>query len=62
VKVKEVIKLIENKGWVFVKQKGSHRQYKHPAFNCLITIPGHKLSDDLPKGMEHSILKTAGLK
>jgi predicted RNA binding protein YcfA (HicA-like mRNA interferase family) len=54
--------LIESNGWVFVRQRGSHRQYKHPYFRSLITIPGHKLSDDLPKGMENSILKTAGLK
>ena len=37
-------------------------QYKHDKINALITIPGHKMSEDLPKGLENSILKTAGLK
>ena len=29
-KVKELIKLIESDGWVQIRMKGSHRQYKHP--------------------------------
>lgn len=28
-KVKEIIKIIENDGWFEVRQNGSHRQYKH---------------------------------
>jgi predicted RNA binding protein YcfA (HicA-like mRNA interferase family) len=30
VKWKELVDLIEGDGWYFVRQKGSHRQYKHP--------------------------------
>jgi hypothetical protein len=29
-KVREVIRLIEQDGWRFHSQKGSHRQYAHP--------------------------------
>lgn len=29
-KIREVIKLIEQDGWVLEKQKGSHKQFKHP--------------------------------
>lgn len=53
-------KLILADGWIFVKQKGSHRQYVHPVKNGKVTIPFH--SKDLPKGTELSILKQAGLK
>ena len=60
-KVKEIIRLIEKDGWYFVRQKGSHRQYKHPVKAGLVTIPG-KESDDLKKGTENSILKQAKLK
>lgn len=60
-KVKEVIKLIENDGWLFDRQKGSHRQYKHPIKKGVVTVPG-KLSDDLRRGTEMSILKQAGLR
>jgi predicted RNA binding protein YcfA (HicA-like mRNA interferase family) len=61
-KVKELIRVLEKNGWRFVRQKGSHRQYKHPDIDRLITVPGHKLSDDIPKGVENSILKMAKLK
>ncbi|MBA3673848.1 MAG: type II toxin-antitoxin system HicA family toxin [Chitinophagaceae bacterium] len=60
-KVREIIKLIEKDGWFFVRQKGSHRQYKHSIKTGLVTIPG-KESDDLKKGTENSILKQSQLK
>lgn len=28
-KTREIIKLIEKDGWYEVRQRGSHRQYKH---------------------------------
>ena len=61
-KVKEVIKIIESDGWYVVRQKGSHKQYKHNQKQGLVTIQVHRLSDDLTKGLENSILKQAGLK
>ena len=60
-KVKDVIKLIEEDGWQLARTKGSHRQYKHPMKRGLVTIPG-KSSDDLAPGTLNSILKQAGLK
>jgi hypothetical protein len=29
--VGEIIKLLEDDGWVHVRMKGSHRQFKHPS-------------------------------
>ena len=60
-KIREVIKLIENDGWYLARTKGDHRQYKHPVKKGLVTISG-KLSDDIGKGTLNSILKQAGLK
>ncbi len=60
-KVKEIIKMIEQDGWYLVRTKGSHRQYKHNLKRGLVTVPG-KLSDDLAIGTENSILKQAQLK
>jgi predicted RNA binding protein YcfA (HicA-like mRNA interferase family) len=55
-KVREVIRLIEQDGWRFVEQHGSHRQYKHPAKAGRVTVPG-KPGDDLhPKTLDR-ILK-----
>jgi predicted RNA binding protein YcfA (HicA-like mRNA interferase family) len=58
-KTKEIIKLVENDGWYVVRQNGSHRQYKHAVKKGLITIPVHRLSNDLTPGLEKSILKQA---
>ncbi len=60
-KVRDVIKLIEEDGWYLVRTKGSHRQYKHPVKKGLVTIAGN-LNDDVAKGTLNSILKQAGLK
>jgi predicted RNA binding protein YcfA (HicA-like mRNA interferase family) len=60
VKVREVIGLIEEDGWVLGRTRGSHRQYKHPTKPGLVTIPG-KPGKDLPVGLQRSILRQAGL-
>ncbi|MFA5971703.1 MAG: type II toxin-antitoxin system HicA family toxin [Lentimicrobiaceae bacterium] len=61
-KVSEIIKIIENDGWFLVRQKGSHRQYKHKIKKGLVTIASHKLSDDIAIGTLNSIFKQAELK
>ena len=58
--VREITKLITNDGWYFVRQEGSHRQYKHPTKKGLVTIPVH--NGDLRIKTANSILKQAGLK
>ena len=60
-KVRKIIKLIEEDGWYLARTKGSHRQYKHAIKLGLVTVPG-KLSDDLAPGTLNSILKQAKLK
>ncbi|HUW07981.1 MAG TPA: type II toxin-antitoxin system HicA family toxin [Williamwhitmania sp.] len=60
-KVNQVVKLIEEDGWYFVRQKGSHKQFKHPIKKGLVTIAGHP-NDELAKKTETSILRQAGLK
>jgi predicted RNA binding protein YcfA (HicA-like mRNA interferase family) len=61
VKVRDVLKLLEEDGWYLVRTKGSHQQYKHPEKPGLVTLPG-KPSDDLAPGTLNSVLKQAGLK
>lgn len=58
-KTKEIIKLIEADGWFEVRQKRSHRQFKHAVKKGLVTVPVHRLSNDLTPGVERSILKQA---
>lgn len=58
-KCKEVIKIIESDGWYLVRQKGSHRQYKHNLKKGLVTIACHKPSEDMAYGTLNSIFKQA---
>jgi len=60
VKIKDVISMIEKDGWRQVRQRGSHRQFKHPIKSGLVTIAG-KPSDELARGTLNSVLKQAGL-
>jgi predicted RNA binding protein YcfA (HicA-like mRNA interferase family) len=60
-KVRDIIRLIEDDGWYLVVTKGSHRQFKHPTKPGRVTIAGH-LSHDLAPGTLNSILKQARLK
>jgi predicted RNA binding protein YcfA (HicA-like mRNA interferase family) len=61
-KAKEVIKLIEEDGWYLSRQKGSHKQYKHPLKKGLVTVAVHKMSDDIAPGTLNSIFKQAQIK
>lgn len=58
-KIHEIIKLIEKDGWYEVRQKGSHKQYKHRTKKGLVTIACHKMSDEIAHGTLGSILKQA---
>lgn len=60
-KVREVLRMLRDDGWVLAATRGSHRQYKHPTKPGRVTVPG-KPSDDLAPGTLNSVLKQAGLK
>jgi predicted RNA binding protein YcfA (HicA-like mRNA interferase family) len=60
-KVRDVIKMLEQDGWHLDRTRDSHRQYKHPSKAGLVTVPG-KPSGDLGAGTLNSVLKQAGLK
>jgi predicted RNA binding protein YcfA (HicA-like mRNA interferase family) len=61
VKIRDVVKMLENDGWSVVRQRGSHRQFKHATKPGLVTVAG-KPGDDVAPGTLNSILKQAGLK
>ena len=61
VKVKELLVMIQIDGWQLVRQKGSHRQFRHPSKSGTVTVSG-KPSVDVPPGTLNSVLKQAGLK
>ncbi len=57
VKPRQIIKVLEEKGFKFIRQKGSHRLYRK--YQLRVTIPYH--TKDLKAGTLRNILKQAGL-
>ena len=55
----KIIKVLEKKGFVLDRIKGSHHIYYHPEMKRRVVVPFHKR--DLPKGTLLEILKQAGI-
>ena len=56
----DIIKQLEQAGWVFRGAKGSHHVYTHPQLGGHISVPHPK--KDLGIGLSQKLLKQAGLK
>ena len=57
-KVRDIIRAIEQDGWRLARTRGSHRRYNHPTKPGGVTIAGHP-SDELSPKTLSSILKQA---
>ena len=57
---RDIVKLVEEKGWYLKRTSGSHQIYKHPTKPGTVVIAYHG-SKDVPEGTLKSILKQAGL-
>ncbi len=58
-KPKELIKLLKQKGFLFIRQSGSHAIYKN-GDGIMVVVPIH--NRDIPTGTLHAIMKDASLK
>jgi predicted RNA binding protein YcfA (HicA-like mRNA interferase family) len=56
---KDLIKLLEQRGFILKRIKDSHHFFINPVTNKITVIPVHK--GDLPKGTFHAILKQSGI-
>ena len=56
---KQLIKQLENDGWILRNVKGSHHIFVHPTKPGHISVPHPKY--DLGKGLVHKLLKQAEL-
>ena len=61
IKVRKVIKLLQQDGWEIVRVKGDHRQFKCRDKPGTVTVSG-KLNDDVNPFLLNSIWKQAGWK
>lgn len=59
-KVRDVIRRLSADGWYLDRTRGSHRQFKHPVKQGMVTVPG-KLSKDVAPGTLNNIWKQAQL-
>ncbi len=55
----KIAKILEKKGFVLDRTKGSHHIYYYPETKRRVVVPFHKR--DLPKGTLFEILKQAGI-
>jgi predicted RNA binding protein YcfA (HicA-like mRNA interferase family) len=55
---KQVIKQLREDGWILVRVKGSHHQFKHASRPVLVTVQHPALQ--IPIGTLHSIERQAG--
>ena len=60
-KVRELVRLLRERGWIELRMKGSHRHFKHPIERSVITVPGNS-NKELAPGTLNDILKKAGMK
>lgn len=60
-KARELVKLVELEGWVFVRQNGSHMIFEKEGRDRPLVIPNHG-SKDIKKPTLLAILKQAGLR
>lgn len=56
---KELIKILEQKGFLLKRINGSHHIFQHPTSKKITVVPLHK--KDLPKGTLSAILKQSGI-
>lgn len=60
-KVRDVIKRLEDDGWYLDRTKGSHRVFAHPTSPGIVVVAG-KMSADVPIGTLKSIWRHAQIK
>ncbi|MBI3683521.1 MAG: type II toxin-antitoxin system HicA family toxin [Acidobacteria bacterium] len=60
-KVRDLIRLLEDDGWRLARTRGSHRQFKHIEKPATVTVAGNA-GVDVPPGTLNAVLRQAGLK
>lgn len=61
VKVSKILRDLRDDGWIQVRQRGSHRQFKHPTKKGTVTVNG-KESTTISGFLLKSIEAQSGLK
>ncbi len=59
-KVREILFILEAHGWREVRQRGSHRQFRHPHHPLTLTVSG-KRGDTMTIGQLMDIKRKSGI-
>lgn len=59
-KIRDVLRRLQDDGWHEVRRRGSHRVLKHDSKPGIVVVPGH-LADEVAPGTLKSIWDQAGL-
>ena len=59
--VRQIIWALEHNGWVFVRPRGDHRQFRCKGNRYVITVAGH-LGSQIPIGTLKNIERLSGLR
>ena len=54
-KVRELLKILKNDGWVIQRTRGSHRQFQHPTKPGTVTVSGPPNDDVHPKTLRSAL-------
>ena len=57
---KTFCKILERKGWILKRVKGSHHIYQNPGSNAIISVPVHS-NKDLKIGTLGTLMKNANV-
>ncbi len=61
VKVSKILKILDDNGWYLDRQRGSHREFKHPDKKGVVTVNG-KPTTSICGFLLSSIERQSGLK
>lgn len=61
VKVSKILKILDDDGWYLDRQRGSHREFKHPDKKGVVTVNG-KPTTSICGFLLSSIERQSGLK
>jgi predicted RNA binding protein YcfA (HicA-like mRNA interferase family) len=60
VKVRELIRTLEDAGWLHIRTSGDHRVFQNP--DGRITVVSGRLGDDVRPGTYRAVLRQTGIK
>ena len=59
INAKTMSRILEARGWRYIRSKGSHRFYRHAESPALVNVPMHP--GDLKPATQRDIMRKAGL-